>query len=94
MRKTTEQGFGAGLWITFYFVLAVVLVSWDSPLVLPLAVGFVVIGYLTTIALAVGNRASVRRIIERSRQQRLALFRSRIDAFETRMVDLSTEESE
>jgi hypothetical protein len=94
MRKTTEQGFGAGLWITFYLVLALVLVSWDSPLVLPLAVGFVVIGYLTTIGLAFGNRGSVRKIIERSRHRRLALFRSRIDAFETRMVDLSPEESE
>ncbi len=94
MRKTTVQGIAAGLYTTIFLVLTVVLVGWDSPLVLPLAVGFVVIGYLTTIGLAVGNRASVRRIIERSRQQRLALFRSRIDAFEPRMVDLSPEESE
>ncbi|MDF1595195.1 MAG: hypothetical protein P1T08_03730 [Acidimicrobiia bacterium] len=93
-RKTTNQGFAAGLWITAWLVLAVVLVGWDSPLVLPLAVGFVVIGYLTTIGLAFGNRASVRKIVERSRQQRLALFRSRIDTFEPRMVDLSPEESE
>lgn len=94
MRKTTNQGFAAGLWITIYLVLTLVLVSWDSPLVLPLAVGFVVIGYLSTIGLAFSNRASVRKIIERSRHQRLALFRSRIDAFEPRMVDLSHEESE
>ncbi len=93
MRKTTVQGFAAGMYTTFFLVLTVVLVGWDSPLVLPLAVGFVVIGYLTTIGLAFGNRASVRKIIERSRRQRLALFRSRIDAFETRMVDLSPEES-
>ena len=61
---------------------------------LPLAVGFVVIGYLSTIGLAFSNRASVRKIVERSRHQRLALFRSRIDAFAPRMVDLAPEESE
>jgi hypothetical protein len=94
MRKTTEQGSAAGLWITGFLVLTVVLVGWGSPLVLPLAVGFLVIGYVATIGAALGWRASVRKIIERSRQQRLALFRSRIDAFEPCMVDLSHEESE
>jgi len=94
MRKTTEQGFAGGWWITVFLVMTVVLVGWDSPLVLPLAVGFIVVGYLATVGAALGWRASVRKIIERSRQQRLALFRSRIDAFETRMVDLSPEESE
>jgi hypothetical protein len=94
MRKTTEQGSAAGFWITIFLIMTVVLVGWDSPLVLPLAVGFIVVGYLATIGAALGWRASVRKIIERSRQQRLALFRSRIDAFETRMVDLSHEESE
>ena len=52
MRRTTQQGFVTGWWITFLLVLTVVLVGWDSPLVLPLAVGFVVIGYLTTIGAA------------------------------------------
>jgi len=94
MRKTTIQGFIAGGWITVFLVLAVVLVSWDSPLVLPLAVGFVVIGYLTTFGLAFSNRASVRRIIERSRNQRLAVLRQRIDTFESRFADLSPDESE
>jgi hypothetical protein len=94
MRKTTSQGFAAGLWITVFLVLTVVLVSWDSPLVLPLAVGFVVIGYLSTFGLAFSNRASVRRIIERSRNQRLAVLRHRIDTFESRFADLSPEESE
>jgi hypothetical protein len=94
MRKTTFQGFAAGLWITIFLVLAVVLVSWDSPMVLPLAAGFVVIGYLSTIGLALSNRASVRKIIERSRQERLAVLRHRIDAFKPRMADLSPQESE
>jgi hypothetical protein len=73
MRKTTSQAFAAGWWITVFLVMTVVLVSLDSPLVLPLAVGFVAIGYLSTIGLAVSNRASVRKIIERSRQERLAM---------------------
>ncbi|NNC41155.1 MAG: hypothetical protein HKN95_10725 [Acidimicrobiia bacterium] len=94
MRKTTIQGFIAGGWITVFLVLTVVLVSWDSALVLPLAVGFVVIGYLSTFGLAFSNRASVRRIIERSRNQRLAVLRHRIDTFESRFADLSPEESE
>jgi hypothetical protein len=94
MRKTTNQGFAAGLWITIYLVLTVVLVSWHSPLVLPLAVGFVAIGYLSTIGLAFSNRASVRKIIERSRYRRLALFRQRIETFEARSAQLSPQESE
>jgi hypothetical protein len=94
MRKTTSQAFAAGWWITVFLVMTVVLVSWDSPLVLPLAVGFVAIGYLSTIGLAVSNRASVRKIIERSRQERLAMLRSRIDVFGPRCADLTPQESE
>jgi hypothetical protein len=94
VRTSTTQGFATGWWTTVFLVWAVVLVGWDSPLVLPLAVEFVVIGYLSSIGLVISNRASVRKIIERSRRHRLALFRSRIDAFETRMVDLSSEEAE
>ena len=88
------QASTAGMWITFFLVLSAVLVSWDSPLVLPLAVGFVVIGYLTTIGLAVSNRASIRKIVERSRQLRLAVLRQRINTFESRFADMSHEESE
>jgi hypothetical protein len=94
MRKTTSQAFAAGWWITVFLVMTVVLVSLDSPLVLPLAVGFVAIGYLSTIGLAVSNRASVRKIIERSRQERLAMLRSRIDVFGPRCADLTPQESE
>ena len=83
----------AGLWTTTFLILTLVLVSWDSPVVLPLAVAFVVIGYLTTIGLTVSNRASVRKIIERSRAQRLSALRSEIDTFESSFVRLSPEES-
>ena len=94
MRKTTKQGFAVGVWVTVWLVLAVVLVGWDSPLVLPLAAGFVVFGYLSTIGLAFGNRASVRKIVERSRHQRLAVLRRRIDTFKARFADLTPQESE
>jgi hypothetical protein len=94
MRKTTSQAFIAGWWITVFLVTSGVLVGWNSPLVLPLALGFVVIGYLTTIGMAVSNRASVHTIIERSRQQRLGVLRQRIDTFESRFLELSPPEAE
>ena len=81
-------------WITVYLVLMLVLVSWDSPVVVPLAVGFIVIGYLTTIGAAFGDRASVRKIVERVRQQQLERLRQRINPFKSRYTDLSTQESE
>ena len=93
MRKTTSQGSGAGWWITVFLAMTLVLVGWDSTLVLPLAVGFVVIGYLSTIGLAFSNRASVRKIIERSRHQRLAVLRRHIETYEARIADLSSEEA-
>ncbi|HEX6302461.1 MAG TPA: hypothetical protein VF148_18580 [Acidimicrobiia bacterium] len=94
MGRTTGQGFGAGGWITIFLVLTVVLVSWDSPLVLPLAVGFIAIGYLTTFGLALSNRRSLRKIVERIRDQRLAVLQQRIDTFGPRFADLSPQESE
>jgi hypothetical protein len=80
-------------WITVYLALTLVLLSWDSPVVVPLALGFIVIGYLVTIAAAIGSRAGVRKIIDRSRQQRLSRLRLRIDEFESRFEDLSRKES-
>jgi hypothetical protein len=94
MGMTTGQGFGAGAWITLYLVLTVALVSWASPLVVPLAVGFILIGYLTTLGLALGNRRSIRRIVERIRDQRLAALQHRIEAFGPRFADLSPVESQ
>jgi hypothetical protein len=94
MGRATGQGFGAGGWITVYLVLTVVLVSWASPLVVPLAVGFILIGYLTTFGLALSNRGSVRKIVERIRDGRLAVLQQRIDTFGPRFADLSPQESE
>ncbi|MDF1597995.1 MAG: hypothetical protein P1T08_18125 [Acidimicrobiia bacterium] len=94
MRRTIWQAFTAGMWTTLFLVLTVVLVGWDSALVLPMAVGFVAIGYVSTFALAFRYAASVRKIVERSRNQRLQGLQRRIDAFGPRYTNLSTQESE
>lgn len=94
MHKVGEHGLAAGWWITMSVVMAVVLVGWASPLVLPLAVGFVGVGYVAAIGAALGWRGSVRRIVERSRAERLALLRASIDGFESRITDLTPEEAE
>ena len=94
MRRTVGSAFLAGMWTTIFLILTVVLASWDSPLVLPLAVGFLLIGYVSAIGLAVTNRSSVRRIVERSRRQRLQGLQRPIVALEPRYTDLSPEELE
>jgi hypothetical protein len=94
VRMTNLFGLTTGIWMTINLVLAVVLVSWDSPLVLPLAVGFIVLGYLTTIGKTLGFRASIQKIVQRARNQRLKGLRHRIETFEPRYTDLSPQESE
>jgi hypothetical protein len=94
MRKTVTQGSAAGIWITMFLVLTLVLVSWSSRAVIPLAVGFMVIGYLSAIGAAIGNRSSIRRIVERSRRDRLTGLQRRIEAFGPRYTDLSPQESQ
>lgn len=93
-RMTTLLSFATGMWITIYLVLALALVGWDSPLLLPIAVGFIVIGYLTTIGEAVAIRSSIQKIVQRARHQRIQGLQDRISAFGPRYTDLSPEESE
>lgn len=94
LRSNTLLSFGVGIWITLYLVLTVYLVSWDSPVVVPLAIGFLVIGYLSTIGSALSIRGSVRRIVERVRRRRLEGLQRRIDAFGPRYTELSPQESQ
>lgn len=94
MRMGTLFGFATGMWITLYLVLALVVVSWGSPLVLPLGVGFIVIGYLYAICATLGWRASIQKIVERSRSRRLEGLRHRIESFEPRYSHLSPAEAE
>jgi hypothetical protein len=84
---------GTAYWITGVLMLVLVLVSWDSPLVLPLSVGFIGLGYLVVIGSALGSRSSVRKTVERARHQQLDELRERIAPFESR-YDLSRRESE
>jgi hypothetical protein len=94
MRKVTAQGSATGFWITVVLVLTVVLVSWESPLLLSLGAGFIVIGYLALFGAALSNRSSVQRIVQRVREQRLEGLRERIDEFGPDYTDLSLQESE
>jgi hypothetical protein len=94
IRKTTSQGSAAGFWITVILVLTVILVTWDSPLVVPLGAGFILIGYLATFGAALSGRGSVQRIVHRVREQRLRGLRERIDGFEPDYTDLSPQESQ
>lgn len=94
IRMTNLLGLATGMWVTIYLVLVLVLVSWESPTVLPLAVGFIVFGYLYTIGSTLGFRAGIQKIVERTRRQRLLGLQDRIDAFGARYADLSTQESE
>jgi hypothetical protein len=93
MRKTTAQGSAAGMWITVLLVVTVVLVSWGSPLVVPLGAGFIVIGYFATFGMALKWRSSVQKIVQRVRGQRLRGLQERIDGFGPTYRDLSPEES-
>ena len=91
---TTLFGVATGIWMTIYLVLALVLVGWASPLVPPIAAGFILIGYLTTIGSALGVRASIKKIVQRVRDQRIRGLQHRIAAFGPRYTDVSLRESE
>ena len=92
IRMNTVMGFATGVWITIYLILAVVLVSWSSPLVLPLAVAFLVICYLTTFLQVISVRGSIQTIVERSRRKRLQGLQDRIAAFGPRYDELTPDE--
>lgn len=92
MRKVTSQGSATGFWITVVLLLTVVLVSWDSPLVVPLGAGFIIVGYFALFGAALGNRASIHRIVQRVREKRLRGLQERIDGFGSSYTDLSPQE--
>jgi hypothetical protein len=93
---STYTGFAwaTGLWMTFYMILTIVLVSWRSPLVFPIAAGFTVFGSVTVILTTFGIRASIQKIVLRARERELAPLRERIAALDPRTADLSAGESE
>lgn len=81
MRAWATMQFMVGVGVTLSLVLAVLLVGLDSPLVTPLAAGFIGWGYATTIGSMVGVRVSVGRIVATARERNLAALQSRIDDF-------------
>jgi hypothetical protein len=83
-----------GVWISIYLVMTVILVSWESAAVVPLAVGYLMIGYVLTIGATLYQRAGIQRIVEGSRARSLALLRHRIEAFGPPSGDLSVEDAE
>jgi hypothetical protein len=94
LRGGTSVGYITGIWITIFLLLVVVLVSWDSSMVIPLTVGFIVIGYLSTIVATLMRRGSIHRIVERTRDKWLTVMQHRIEAFGPPVTDLSADESE
>lgn len=93
MSMSTAFGIATGVWMTIYMLMTVVLVTWASPLVLPLAGAFIVFGYLTVTVSTIGIRGSIHQIVRRARERRLAPLRDRIAAFETRATELAPPES-
>lgn len=81
MRGWATMQFLVGVGVTLSLVVAVLLVGLESPLVPPLAAGFVGWGYATTFASMVGVRASVRTIVAKARDRNLAALQRRIDAY-------------
>lgn len=94
IRKTSTQGLVTSMWFTVFLALTIVLVSWDSPLVIPLGAGFIVIGYLVQFAAALRNRANIHKIVQRARERSLLGLRSRIEEFRSRYTRLSHDEAE
>jgi hypothetical protein len=93
-QQMPRQSFEFGGTFTLMLVLAWVLTSWDSPLVLPLGAAFLLIGYLTIIGAALGDRAAIRRIVERSRDQQLERLQQQIQPYWSRYTELTAQEAE
>lgn len=83
-----------GITITGYIVLAVVLVSPGSPLLLPVVAAFTVAGYFGTLIALVGLRRSIRTIAGRIRDESTETLQRHIDAYRGRLDSLAPHESE
>lgn len=94
IRSASAQGLVTSMWFTVFLMLTIVLVSWDSPLVIPLGAGFIVIGYLVQLVAALRNRANIQKIVQRARERYLMGLRSRIEEYRPRYNRLSHDEAE
>jgi hypothetical protein len=89
LRAWSELEVGRGTVVTLYLGLAIVLVGWDSPLVVPLAVGLVATGYLMTLVSTLAMRRGIGRIVARVRDRHLASIQQQLDAYEDRLARLT-----
>lgn len=94
LRTWAATEFDRGLAITFSLVLAAILVPLDSPVILPLTAGIVVMGYLTTLVSMILVRSSVRTIVTGVQARNLASLQHSIDSFGPRLDKLSSQEYE
>ena len=83
-----------GLLNTQYLAFAVVLVSFDSALVLPVVAVFTSTGYVTIAVVVLSVRRAVRTISTRIRDSDLAALEGRIDGFGTRLGSLTPAEND
>ena len=83
-----------GIGLTGYVVLAVLLVSPGSALLLPVVAAFTVAGYVATLIALVGLRRSIRTIAARIRDESIETLQRRIDAYRGRLDSLAPHESE
>lgn len=94
LRTGIALGWSTAIWVTIYLLLAASLVSWDSPALIPIAVGFILTAYVAAIGTTLWVRASIQRIVQRVRERRLGGLRKRIDDFGPKYTDLSPQESQ
>ncbi len=82
MRLMTGGAVFFGIQATVALVLAIVLVSPSSPVVLPLATGITLTAYAAIVTLGIDGRASIGKIVRRSRDRHLALLQELLEAHE------------
>jgi hypothetical protein len=83
-----------GIGVTVYVVLAVVLVSPGSPLMLPVVAAFTVVGYVGTAIALVSLRRSIATIAGRIRDESIEVLERQIAAYRGRLDSLGPHESE
>lgn len=83
-----------GIGVTVYVVLAVVLVSPGSPLMLPVVAAFTVVGYVGTAIALVSLRRSIATIAGRIRDENVEALERQIGAYRGRLDSLAPHESE
>lgn len=83
-----------GVGLTGYLLLAVVLVTPGSPLLLPVVAAFTIAGYVAMLIVLVGLRRSISTIAARVRDESTETLQHRIAAYRGRLDSLAPHEAE